>query len=428
MDSNSDPSGLKKKIFDQEQEIQILRDKLEKATESQRHSSTEFVNLNENQQMSLSDDRVDNLERHYKAILENSPDGVVMINIHGEMSYASPSARRMFGFDSTEKITFDPADYTHPDDLEKVLGELFKTMNLPDYLPTIQYRFRSKQGEWKWIESVFSNQLAEPFVNSIVINFRDIHDKMLILEDLKAAKEGAELANRVKDSFISAISHEIRTPLTGIIGMVEVIADSLDEKCRTEFAPYFNSIHRSSDRLISTIEDILNFSLLQYGDFNQNQSVVQLNQLIYNVIKELKPLADDKSIGLNVSFSSDNFEVFVDPTSLSMAMLKIVGNAIKFSEKGEVRVEVKESEQKDFITIEVKDTGVGISEKFFPQLFSPFTQEESGYGRTFEGLGLGLPIIKKLIDLMNATIEVQSTKNVGTSFVINIKKFDSTAI
>ncbi|MBK7868855.1 MAG: hypothetical protein IPJ75_18690 [Ignavibacteriales bacterium] len=96
-----------------------------------------------------------------------------------------------------------------------------------------------------------------------------------------------------------------------------------------------------------------------------------------------------------MSFSSDNFEVFVDPTSLSMAMLKIVGNAIKFSEKGEVRVEVKESEQKDFITIEVKDTGVGISEKFFPQLFSPFTQEESGYGRTFDGLGLGLPIIKK---------------------------------
>ncbi len=360
------------------------------------------------------------LSRQFKAILENSPDGVVMVSSSGKMIYASPSARRMFGFSESEELGFDPASYTHPEDLPMVLTEIQKTLTQPEYLSTIQYRFLNKSGEWKWIESVISNQLSVPDVEALVINFRDIHDKMMVLEDLKAAKEAAELANRVKDSFLASISHEIRTPLNGIMGMLSIIADSLDEASLLELNPFFESIDRSSKRLISTFEDIINFSLLHTNQPSLINSEFELNDLIKGILEDLSPLAAESNNEIVFESMSGQIKIFSDLTAWRTILRKLIGNAIKFTSNGKINIEVKADTDPRFRILKISDTGVGISEEYLKDLFKPFSQEETGYGRTFEGLGLGLPIVKKYIDLTGSEIGVQSVKNQGTTFTVRI--------
>jgi len=420
--ANSDNSKYEGLLV-QEKTIIDLLEELQREKESHQHTNDELVRLQQEKIEWLQNSPTSDVKRHFRAILENSTDGVALISSSGKMPYASPAAKKMFGFSPTDNpLDFEPHTYTHPDDLEMVLGEIHRTMSDPGYIPTIQYRFRNKDGEWKWIESVISNQIEDPAVGALVINFRDIHDKMLIIQELQEAKENAEKLNRLKDSFISAMSHEIRTPLTGIIGMVNVISDSLDEEANEELSPFFESIHRSSKRLISTIEDILNFSLLQSGNYSCDNCEVNINQVISDVINDLKPQAEEKSLTLTHSISKENLIVLANFHSLYTVIAKLTGNAIKFTKEGKVKIEVEENYEQDQVIIKVSDTGVGISEEYQHNLFNPYTQEDNGYGRSFEGLGLGLPIAKKLLDLMNAAVKVESEKNFGTVFTLYFKK------
>lgn len=422
MSSITDNSSPLPGTGDLNHEICMLREALKREKESHLQTIDELQKHRSYLEKLPKITEAINIEKHYRAILENSPDGVVLVNSSGKMTYASPSARKMFGFESTEALAFDPAAYTHPDELEMVLGEIFKTMANPGYLATLQYRFRSKTGEWKWIESVISNQLDDPAVGAIVINFRDIHDKMLILKELQEAKESAEKANRLKDSFISAMSHEIRTPITGITGMVSVIADSLSDEDSAELTPFFESIYRSSNRLVSTVEDILNFSLLQSGNYVCNNSAVRINQIISDVLADMDHLATAKSLRFERKLAPEELSVFGDSRSIYLVISKLAANAIKFTKEGFVKVEVEVDHDKESVLIRISDTGVGISPEYLPTLFDPFSQEEGGFGRSFEGLGLGLPIVKKLVDLMQASIEVESQKNSGTVFTLYFKK------
>ena len=147
--------------------------------------STEFRDITEQKK---SEEEIKKTSRHYQALIEKAPDGIVLISNEGKFKYVSPAARRMFGFDEFEEITANPAMYTHPDDLQRVLDEISKTTNDPDYSPTIQYRFADKFGEWKWIESTYRNLFYDPSVEAIVINFRDITERKKAEQELRESE------------------------------------------------------------------------------------------------------------------------------------------------------------------------------------------------------------------------------------------------
>ncbi|NVN93921.1 MAG: PAS domain S-box protein [Bacteroidetes bacterium] len=136
-----------------------------------------------------TEETIKKIGKHYQALIEKAPDGIVLINAEGNFKFASPSAKRMFGYSESEDLTGNPAEHTHPDDLHLVLLDLAKLFEDPSYTPTLQYRFRDKNGNWKWIESTFTNLLADPSVESIVINFRDISERK---QDEEALKEKME--------------------------------------------------------------------------------------------------------------------------------------------------------------------------------------------------------------------------------------------
>jgi len=137
-----------------------------------------------------------NTERRYRSLIENAPDGIVLIGPDGRISYASPSVTRLFGYSQADALVLDPNELTHPEDRPMVVAELMALIENPAHIPTLQYRFRHKNGEWRWIESTFSNLLALPSVEGIVINFRDIHERKLAET---ALSEGEERFRTVAD-------------------------------------------------------------------------------------------------------------------------------------------------------------------------------------------------------------------------------------
>ncbi len=163
-----------------------------------------------------SEEKTRRIGQHYQAIIEKAPDGFVLINSEGQFKFASPSARKMFGYGLSDELTESPHKYTHPDDLPFVISELTKIFENPTYIPTIQYRFSDKNGNWRWIESTFSNLLADPSVESIVINFRDITERK------HAEKELHKLSRVVEQSPTSIV-------ITDIDGKIEYVNPKLLE-------------------------------------------------------------------------------------------------------------------------------------------------------------------------------------------------------
>jgi len=237
-------------------------------------------------------------------------------------------------------------------------------------------------------------------------------------ERLQVEKERAEEMNRLKTSFLSNVSHEVRTPLNSILGFSSLLTEMLEG---TEFAEYATTIHTSGRRLFETIEGILDLSRVESNTVVLNPRHLSLESETRRAVRSLEQQALEKGLDMVVE-SPGPMNALIDPHYLGRILLNILGNAIKFTYTGTVRVILAESNSGEMIEIKVIDTGIGISEEFLPRLFEEFYQESSGLARTFEGTGLGLRIAKRLVELMGGSISVESEKGRGSAFTITLPR------
>ncbi|MBL0741633.1 sensor histidine kinase [Chryseolinea lacunae] len=233
------------------------------------------------------------------------------------------------------------------------------------------------------------------------------------VEELRTAKELAEEMNRLKTNFLSNMSHEIRTPINGILGISQVIEMETDNP---EIKNYVQLQQQSGRRLLSTITSILDLARIEAEQKQLKLNVIDVNVLLRECIAPLETLAKNKRLQFSFSASREQLFCLSDENMLYQVVYNVVGNAIKFTDKG--RVEVSTTRMKDKIFIKVKDTGIGISEEFLPRIFNSFEQESSGRSRNYEGTGLGLSISKRYIELLGGEIRVQSAKDEGSVFEI----------
>ncbi len=310
----------------------------------------------------------------------------------------------------------------HPDDLEKVKEKIKEHEDGKTDIFSVEFRMLTKNGNWKWILNVGKiierDSNGKP-IRAIGIHL-DINERKLAEEALIIAKEKAEQADKIKTEFLAQVSHEIRTPINIIVSSANLIKESVYDLVEPEYRQLFSSINSASFRIIRTIDQILNMSELQIGAYHANPKLIDLkDDILENLYNEYVRLAESKGLSIIKKYHVEDAKIIADEYSITQIFANLIDNAIKYTEEGYVEVSLYENEKKEKV-VEVKDTGIGISEEFLPRLFEPFVQEEQGYSRPYEGNGLGLALVKKYCELNNASISVESKKNIGTVFRVII--------
>lgn len=239
--------------------------------------------------------------------------------------------------------------------------------------------------------------------------------------ELIEAKELAEEADKLKSEFLAQMSHEIRTPINVVLSFTSLVHEEIKDKIDEDLLDAFSSINNAGSRIIRTIDLILNMSEIQAGTYDYNPKKINFfDDIITNTYTEFYHMAKQKGIDLKVKNNAGESDIFADEYTLKQTVVNLVDNAIKYTDEGEVSVSLSRNEDYHLI-LKVTDTGIGISEEYLPNLFKPFSQEEQGYTRKFEGNGLGLALVKKYCELNSAEIEVNSKKGEGTEFIITYK-------
>ena len=351
--------------------------------------------------------------------VEQSPASVVITNRDGDIEYVNEKFCRVTGYSKEEAIGNNPRILNSGHHDKNFFSDIWNTI-LEGENWEGEMRNKKKNGELYW-ESV----LISPLVNSegkithFVAVKEDITEKKMIFEELIEAKEKAEQSNKLKDAFIANMSHEIRTPLNGILGLSSIIKGLYAEHVKEDEESIFSGIEHSSKRIIRTVDMILNYSRVQTGEFPINPIQIELSLICENLVKEFTITAKNRL--LDLSFENrigKAISMFGDEYSVTHAISNLIDNAIKYTDKGFIKV-ILYSGKDDEILLDITDSGIGISKEYLTHIFQPYQQEHIGYGRAYEGIGLGLSMVKKILNLNKADIFVESEKGKGTTFTIN---------
>jgi len=275
------------------------------------------------------------------------------------------------------------------------------------------------------IMSIIGAILLKHQVNMRTRELREANQRMeeRIIErtaELAAAMEKAQAADKLKSAFLATMSHELRTPLNSIIGFTGIILRERVGPLNDEQKKQLNMVRSSSQHLLALINDVLDISKIEAGQLQLAYEDVDARQVIEKVVQTTRPLAENKGIGLDFRIIDGDTGIKADYRRLEQILLNLVGNAIKFTEKGSVNI-ICESDGPN-LNVRVVDTGIGIKEEDMETIFKTFRQIDSGISRRQEGTGLGLSISKRLVKLMGGSIRVTSVFGSGSTFSFSIPK------
>lgn len=377
-------------------------------------------------------------ELKFRTLIQNSSDIITVVRLDGTIDFVSPSVQRILGYKPERLLDQQIADYIHEDNHSTLLAILKKVGESKsgndsedpasdDHTQPIfkeEFRFRHAESGWVYLEVIGSIKDIKELPRAVVLNARDITERKRIEVELIQAKTKAEEMNRLKSTFLSNVSHEIRTPLTGILGFSSILESELegDQLFMAE------SISKSGQRLLETMESVIDLALIESNKIVVETEPVLLSAQVQQVIRMLTGLAYEKNLRIKVIAKNEPGEVDTDPRLLGQILHNVMGNAIKFTERGSITIVIDQmithdgdaSNRKRYALIKVKDTGVGIEPGFIPYIFDEFKQESSGNTRKYEGTGIGLSIAKRMIGLLHGEIEVESRPGKGSVFTIKI--------
>jgi signal transduction histidine kinase len=254
----------------------------------------------------------------------------------------------------------------------------------------------------------------------IILFHEDQTELILTEEEMKKLRENYKEAERLKNTFLNVLSHELRTPLNIILGYSSIIKESLKEKLTSEDKSYLDNLYSGSERLFKSIIQMLEFAQLEAGIYKLSLEKIEINELLRNCVETIRKSAEDKSLKIKMNFKEDLIYTDIDVQAIESTINNLLSNAVKFTKQGFIEVETGILEEKELVFCKIKDSGVGIASEYLDHLFNPFSQEDLGIGRTYEGNGLGLALAKRYVELVGGSLLVDSIKGVGTTFTLTL--------
>lgn len=253
-----------------------------------------------------------------------------------------------------------------------------------------------------------------------IMQVLDITEIIRVQKELGIALEKAKEASKLKDAFLAQMSHEIRTPLNVILTSVPILADEIGDK-DNDTQIIISSVGSAGKRLQRTIDMILNMSAVQSGNYQADFEQIDLAEDLHKLTAEFKSLADDKRLKLEFRNLTENPVIKLDSYTVNQIFQNLLGNAVKYTKKGFIRIVIKDAPN-DKLMVFIEDSGIGMSQEFMRNIFTPFSQEDTGQKREYEGNGLGLALVKKYSEVNNATLTVESKKGVGSIFSVTFNR------
>ncbi|MEH1898890.1 MAG: response regulator [Nostoc sp.] len=370
-------------------------------------------------------------EERLRSLSTCSPVGIFEIDTEGGCRYTNPRYQAICGLKAAESLEKSWLESVHLEDREQAVASWSTYIYYGrDY--SEEFRFQTAQGIVRWVQVRSSPMLSgQGELLGYVGTLEDITERKQA-EEVRAqvireqtARQEAEAANRMKDEFLAVLSHELRTPLTSMLGWSKILrSKKLDDKATSRA---LEAIERNAISQMQLIEDILDVSRIIRGQLRLNVSAVNLISVMEAALEAVRPLAEPKEIQLTTGLDTSVGSVYGDPARLQQIVWNLLTNAIKFTPKGgrvEVHLSVipgEEQTTQKYAQIQVIDTGIGISSEFLPKVFERFRQADSTTTRSHNGLGLGLAIVRHLVELHKGTIFAQSPgSGQGATFTVKL--------
>ena len=391
----------------------VLKDRMERLPFVVKRALEEAKHIKVGREMEESLHRS---EEKYRTIFENVQDVFYQTDLNGIIREISPSIKYFTDFKSEDLVGKQVHEiYFNPDDRLKLLQVISQNGEVRDY----EIRMKTKLGELKFASinaRLILNHLGKP--DHIDGSLRDITRRKLVEQELVKAKDKAEASDRLKTAFMNNISHEIRTPLNAIQGFAPLIIDpSLNFEEKQELLDILNA---STQRLIQTITNYMDISLIASGNMDVAKSEFQLSELLLEVQHQFQRICEEKLLRFNVvvPLHLQTLKIVSDRRLLQKIFGHLMDNAIKFTKFGNITFEVDNRD--DFVQFSIRDSGIGIKEEVHARIFKHFVQEDDSSHRSYEGSGLGLSIVEGLVVLLGGTIRFESEKGNGSTFLFTI--------
>jgi len=356
-------------------------------------------------------------EEKYRILSENATDLIALINESFEIVYISPSVKNTLGAGSSIKKGEKLTQFVHPDDasnLQQYLNHVM-TNNNHGYL---EHRIQKEDQSYIWAESN-GNKVEYHNTPLIQLVTRDISSRKKMEETLYEAMCKAEESDKLKSAFLANISHEIRTPMNGIMGFANLLLakNEFDDKN----GEYLSLIIENSNRLMELVNDIIDISVIERGKLNLIKKPINIHHFLDELLSLSYPYANKKKLTITAEIPDIPSPIIeADKSRLKQVFYYLIQNAIKFTDKGTIKIGYKA--QADYIEFFISDTGIGIPPEQVNHIFDRFRQVENEYSKLKGGTGLGLAICKHIVELWGGNIKVDSKPEEGSTFMFTIPK------